>query len=138
VNPITGIRARRGGAYEMLLNAAGVGQQGQGQDQAGTVNPITGLRARRGGAYEMVLNAAGVSGGGQAGVGLFGNNALVQAINRRGGLLAVATDNSVLPTTTSSQPSIPGWAVAGLVLLTIVIVLTIVVMVQLVILIRRS
>jgi len=132
VNPITGVRARQGGIYETVLRGAGVGQQG------GTVNPITGVRARPGSAYEVLLNAAGVRGG-QEGTGLFGNTALVQAVNARGGLLAVADAPNAFASTDSSQTTtIPGWAVAGIVLLSVIIVATISVMIQLVFVIRSS
>jgi len=155
VNPITGIRARRGGIYETLLNSVGVrnnagqdqvqdqGQvQGQVQDQGqvqaqGTVNPLTGIRARRGGIYETLLNGIGVRGNqGGGGVGLLGNNPLVRAINARGGLLAVSEQNSSPPI--ASQSTMPGWAVAGIVLLCVVLVGTVAVMVQLALIIRRS
>jgi len=155
-NPVTGIRAANGGIYAGLLQRLGVqagncGQQiprggnqgrygryqGRGaRDQGGLVNPITGFRAQRGGIYETVLNAAGVRGN-QAGGGLFGNNALVQAINARGGLLAVGDENSALPAS-SAQAPMPGWAIAGIVVLSVVMVATVAVMIQLVYLVRRS
>jgi len=134
VNPITGIRARPGGIYATVLNAAGVGNA-----RNGAVNPLTGIRARPGGIYATVLNAAGVGGNAAEGQGLLGNNGLVQAINAQGGLLAVGDSNSALDSSASSQSgAMPAWAIAGIVLMTLVAVGTIGVLAQLVVLVRST
>jgi len=161
VNPITGIRARRGGIYERLLNGVGVNNNNQGNqggnnnnqgnqggnnnqdnNQGGTVNPITGIRARQGGIYQRLLNGAGVNNNGnQEGAGGLlglGNNPLVRFINANGGLIAAADQNTNAPAITPAQSAVPSWAVAGAVLLSVLIVGTIAVMVQVVVLIRSS
>jgi hypothetical protein len=121
----------------MGVRAGNCGGNAGGANAGGTVNPITGIRARPGSIYERVLNAGGIRGG-QAGGGLFGNNRIVQAINANGGLLAVdPNDGSALPASAASQP-LPGWAVAGIVILSMIVVATITVVVQLVILVRKA
>jgi len=149
INPITGIRARPGGVYARLLNAAGV-QNDNGEERrevgparapSGPVNPITGIRAQPGGIYARLLNAAGVqndNGEGRRGVGLFGNSRLVQAINARGGLIAFADQNSAMPSQQSATAAaIPSWHIAVIVLACVVAVALIAVVVQLVFLLRR-
>jgi hypothetical protein len=109
-----------------------------GGEQAGPINPITGLRARPGGLYATVLNGLGATNG-RAGQGLLGGTALGQAINNGGGLFATAEESGNFQTTTASaQSSVPGWAVAVIVIGSILLVALIVVSVQLTLLIRNS
>jgi hypothetical protein len=75
--------------------------------------------------------------GRRGGVGLFGNSPLVQAINARGGLIAVADQNSAMPTQQSAA-AVPGWAIAMIVLACVIAVALFAVMVQLFLLQRRS
>jgi len=139
-NPVTGIRARTGSIYSAVLQRMGVQSGNCGGNNnnngGGAVNPVTGIQARRGSIYDLTLNAVGVRGG-QAGVGLLGNNPLVQAINNNGGLIAAGDENTVL-TSATAQAAMPGWAVAGIVILSVIMVATVAVMVQLVVLLRRS
>lgn len=139
-NPVTGIRARTGSIYSAVLQRMGVQNGNCGGNNnnngGGAVNPLTGIQARRGSIYDLTLNAVGVRGG-QAGVGLLGNNPIVQAINNNGGLIAAGDDNTVL-TSASAQAAMPGWAVAGIVVLSVIMVATVAVMIQLVVLLRRS
>jgi hypothetical protein len=107
-----------------------------GGEQAGPINPITGLRARPGGLYAAVLNGVGANG--RAGQGLLGNTALGQAINNGGGLFATAEDSGNFQSTSAAQASVPGWAVAVIVIGSILLVALIVVSVQLTLLIRNS
>jgi hypothetical protein len=138
-NPVTGIRARTGSIYSAVLQRMGVQNGncgGNNNNGGGAVNPLTGIQARRGSIYDLTLNAVGIRGG-QAGVGLLGNNPIVQAINNNGGLIAAGDDNTVL-TSASAQAAMPGWAVAGIVVLSVIMVATVAVMIQLVVLLRRS
>jgi hypothetical protein len=72
------------------------------------------------------------------GVGLFGNLPIVQEINRRGGLLANDPGTSQFSTSSSPAAGMPGWAIAGITVLSLVLIATVVVVIQLVVLIRSS
>jgi len=140
-NPVTGIRARSGSIYARMLSNMGVqggncgGSAGTGgASQDGPVNPITGIRARPGSIYAMLLNGGGVGGNTQAGGGLMGNNQLVNFVNSAGGLPAVGDTNSDMPATASAGT--PGWAIALIVLGSILSVALIAVLLQLALVIR--
>jgi len=98
----------------------------------GMCNPLTGFRARRGGVYGFLMSGLGVRAGN---CDRTPTNSVVRAVNARGGLIAAADQNTVMPTQQST--AMPGWTVSIIVLACVVAVGLVMVLVQLFLLARR-